>query len=65
MSTNLNEWIAEMRRKRGWPRRVVAIKTGYTEQTVINWEKGKYKPTKAALLALEQAFGESWPGGNG
>jgi len=30
--------------------------TGYSEQTIINWEKGVYRPGARAIGALEKAF---------
>jgi DNA-binding XRE family transcriptional regulator len=32
--------------------------TGFSEQTVINWEKGTYKPSEHGIRALEKAFGQ-------
>jgi len=52
------ERITALRKARKWPRRTVALMTGYTEQTVINWEKGVYKPSERAIRALEKAFGQ-------
>jgi len=54
----IGERIKAKRLERGWPRRTLALMTGFTEQTVLNWEKGVYKPSERAIRALEKAFGE-------
>ena len=54
----IGERIKAKRLERGWPRRTLALMTGFTEQTVLNWERGRYKPSERAIRALEKAFGE-------
>lgn len=39
----------------GWSQRQVAIATGLTEQTVLNWEQGRSLPSYDALRRLVEA----------
>lgn len=59
----IGERIKQEREKRSWSRRTLALKTksairpqGYTEQSIINWEKDLAKPTEKAIRALEKAL---------
>ena len=54
----IGEQITALRKARKWPRRTVALMTGYSEQSIINWERGTYTPSRDAVRALEKAFGE-------
>ena len=54
----IGERITNLRHKKGWTRRVLAMMTGYTEQTIIAWETDKNKPSERAIRALEKAFGQ-------
>jgi DNA-binding XRE family transcriptional regulator len=57
----IGQRIKELRLERKWPRRTVALMTGFSEQTIINWEKGTYKPSKRGIRALEKAFRQQLP----
>lgn len=54
----MGERITKLRQERKWPRRTVAVLTGYSEQTVKNWENDVHKPSERAIRALEKAFGQ-------
>ena len=54
----IGERIKEARLSRGWTRRVLAIKCGFTEASIYGWEGGKYSPSERGIRALEKAFGE-------
>lgn len=52
----IGQRILAARRARSWTRRVLALKTGYTEQSIVNWETDQGKPSERAIRALEKAF---------
>ena len=52
----IGEKIKAERDKRGWPRKILAAKTLFTEQAIFGWENDKYKPGEPAIRALEIAF---------
>jgi len=54
----IGDKIKEARYVRGWTRRTLSHLTEFSEQSVINWETGVYKPSERAIRALEKAFNE-------
>jgi len=56
-SMTINERITALRKERKWPRITVARLVGVSEQSIINWERGEYRPSERSIRALERAFG--------
>ena len=54
----IGERITMIRHERKWTRRVLALMTGFSEQSIINWETDKVKPSEPAIRALEKALGQ-------
>ena len=54
----IGEKIKEARISRGWTRRILARKCGFTEASIYGWEKDAYKPSERGIRALERAFSE-------
>jgi len=55
---SIGERIKTLRAEREWTRRTLSSLTGFTEQAIVDWEKGKYVPSERGIRALEKAFGE-------
>lgn len=55
--TTIGDRIRTAREKKDWTIRVLAIESGYTENTIGDVERGKYIPTERLLRALEKALG--------
>ena len=55
----LGERLQALRKERRWSRRFVAAQVGVTEQSVINWEHGMYRPRTDKVRALERVYGIS------
>jgi len=54
----IGQRIRETREGLKWPRRTLALKSGYTEGSIYDWERGACKPSERAIRALEVAFGK-------
>ena len=50
------ERIKELRKERGLTQKMLALKIGYTQPTVNDWEKGNIRPTFEAVRALAVFF---------
>jgi len=48
--------VRQRRKALGWPRRQLAERSGVTERTIINIEKGRYAPRAATLAKLDRAL---------
>ncbi len=53
----LGEHIKKCRLERGLFRRDLAKRIGVNEMTIVNWEKGRTKPTKKNLERIKEILG--------
>lgn len=56
--TTTGQRIRAARKMKGWTIRALAIKTGYTENTIGEVERGAWAPSERLIRAIEKAFGE-------
>ena len=54
--TTIGEKIRAARRNRKWTIRVLAIKTGYTQNTIGAVERGEWPPSERLLRTIEKAL---------
>jgi DNA-binding XRE family transcriptional regulator len=53
-----DEHVRQRREALGWPRRRLAERSGVTERTIINIEKGRYAPREGTLAKLDRALAD-------
>ena len=56
-TTAIGNYIASLRKKRGWTQRQLAKQLNVTHQAVSKWEKGATMPDIETLLAMSKLFG--------
>ena len=54
----IGDRIKEYRLVRGWTRRQLSNRTGFTDNSIFAWERNDYKPSERGIRALEKAFGQ-------